>query len=221
MRTCVLSAVVVLALAVTASANLLQNPGFEMTTNGDYGAGWATNWTRGNDWGISRQNWGSPSQRPGSTNDIWWESWRDGGWGWMNQNVYTNAVVGDVATFTIWGCVEQGFSSSASEAYMTIEFWTNDANKSFEKRWDFYSTLMANRGAGWQQYTLVATNTALGVTLVKPLLGSGQWSTNYGGTSFAVVWDDADLTIVPEPTIAALLGFGGLLFLAVRRVARK
>ena len=67
------------------------------------------------------------------------------------------------------------------------------------------------------------TNTLSGVTMIKPMIGYGN-GTNLGLGTSAGLFDDLDLTItdaIPEPTIAGLLGFAGLLFCAVRRRSSK
>ena len=212
-----LAVVVVLALACVASANLLVNPGFETgTTGGDgglFGGTVALGYFSQNS--LSIENYSAHSGSNGVSLHNWW----DGAWGYFGQEISTNSVIGDVVTFSAWGLFEANYTSATKETWMQIEFWQGGVQAG-TVQYSIYDTLAANRG-NWNQITVLATNTFSGVTMVKTLVGYGQ-GTNLGlGTSAGWI-DDLDVTMaIPEPTMAALLGFSGLIFLAARRMVRK
>lgn len=222
MRSLVVLAMVV-ALASTASANLITNPGFEV---GGVGGSWGLFGTAGTNtvaigyWnyaGAAVENWAARS----GSNGVAFQNWWDPAWGGFGQDVMTNMIVGDVVTFSVWGQFEANYTSSTKETWMKIEYWTNGASTWIQQAtYDVYDILAANRG-NWNQLTFVHTNTIPNVVMIKPMVGFGN-GTNLGLGTSAGKWDDLDVTVViPEPTIAALMGFGGLLFLAVRRMSRK
>jgi hypothetical protein len=216
-----LAVVVVLVLACAASANLLVNPGFETgTTGGDNGlfgtAGgnlyapgyWSQN-------SLSIENYAAHS----GSNGVSFHNWWNGAWGYFGQEILTNSVIGDVVTFKAYGLFEANYTSSTKETWMQVEFWQGGVLAG-SQQYSVYDTLAASRGT-WNQLTVLATNTYSGVTLIKTMIGYGQ-GTNLGLGSSAGWFDDLDTTVaIPEPTMAALLGFSGLIFLAARRMVRK
>lgn len=206
---------VALAVVVTASANLLLNPGFEDASGGAGMWGRTPNgWWGGNSGGS--EGWAARS----GTNGVAFWSWDNGTYAYFGQDVLTNMIIGDVITFSIYGKAETDYRSSNNELWMDVELWTNGASTYTVKITnDIYSAMIGSPNT-WNQYTMKYTNSIAGLSMVKPIVGGGGF-TNRGGSQ-ALTWDDADLTVViPEPTIAALMGFGGLLFLAVRRMTRK
>ena len=207
-----LAIIVALALACVASANLLVNPGFEI---GAAGGQVATNWWDYDGSGVESWAWRS------GTNGYALQGWNNGWWGWFGQDVSSNMIVGDVITFSIWGLAESGFTSFGNEAYMALELWTNGAaTYTVKVTNNIYWGLTGNR-ENWAMYTLSFTNSIAGLNLIKPLINSGGWTSGLVGNQ-ALKFDDADLTIaIPEPTMAAMLGFAGLIFLAARRMVRK
>jgi hypothetical protein len=216
MKRSILVVIVALAVVLTASANLMLNPGFE-TAEGGSGM-WGR--TPLNYWGgnaASSEGWAG---RTGTNGVAFW-SWDNGTYAYFGQDVSTNMILGDVITFSIFARAEADFRSSSLETRIELEVWTNGGAASYTARVtnDVYSALIGSPGV-WNQYTIMYTNQFSGMTVVKPVISGGGF-TNRGGSQ-AVTWDDSDMTVViPEPTIAALMGFGGLLFLAVRRMTRK
>jgi hypothetical protein len=208
--------IVALAVVLTASANLMLNSDFEIASGG------AGMWGRtpANHWGYNAGGSEGWAARTGTNGVAFW-SWDNGTFAGFGQDVSTNMILGDIITFTIYGRAEADFRSSSLETRIEMEIWTNSGAASYTVKVtnDIYSALIGSPG-NWNQYTLKYTNQFAGMTLIKPIVSGGGF-TNRGGSQ-AVTWDDTDLTVViPEPTIAALMGFGGLLFLAVRRMARK
>jgi hypothetical protein len=205
--------IVVLALACVASANLLVNPGMEIG-----GAGFGAKpdgWFGANNGG--NEGWAAHT----GTNGYGFWAWDNGQWAYFGQEVYTNLVAGDVVSLSIYGMAQEQFTSSVNEAYIKIEFWTNSGAQSAVANFDVYSLLTSDRN-NWNLYSYQATNTAADITLVKVVIGSGNWTNNGIPGNRALSWDDADMTIaIPEPTMAALFGFAGLIFLAARRMVRK
>jgi hypothetical protein len=212
-----LAIVVVLALACVASANLLLNPGFETATGGTGMQGnTPTNW-----WGWQHGGSEGWAARSGANGIAFW-SWDNGEYCGFGQDVYSNMIPGDVITFSVWGRAETGFASTVSEMWLQLELWDNGSI--VQKVTNSIYSLMTSGGLGngqWTQMYIGITNSLSGVDLIKPMVGGGGF-TNRQVNGQSVMWDDADFTIaIPEPTMAALLGFSGLIFLAARRMVRK
>jgi len=177
-----------LILTLPAGANFLQNAGFEL---GPAGGGTPDSW-----WKYSEAGQESWAARNGTNGMAFW-SWSAGAWGGFGQNVSAFPEVGDLITFSIWGLAENSYSSSTHEAWLKIQYWTNNASTPVsEFQQDIYGQLLANRGV-WNQYTVVATNALAGVTHVEVVVGGGGFTAGDG--SQAVKWDDADLDIGPGP----------------------
>lgn len=207
----VLAVAVALVVAAVASANLLTNPGFEI---GAGGGATPDGWWKYNEAG--QESWAAMT----GTNGMAFWSWNNDVYGGFGSDVYTNLVPGDVVSFSIWGLAEN-FSSYQSECWLQLEFWTNGASTySVKITNSVYDAITADRN-NWNQYFIGYTNYASDITVIKPIIGYGG-ATNAMGGNMSVKWDDADLVVsIPEPTIAAMLGFAGLLFAAIRRKARK
>ena len=215
-----LAIVIALGLACVASANLLVNPGFEIGATGGDGGGFGGAVAPGywSDNSLSVENYASALHS--GTNGVVFHNWWDGAWGYFGQEIATNSVLGDVVTFSTWGKFEANYTSSTKETWMKIEFWQGTTNMAGAFQYSIYDTLAANRD-NWNQVTVRATNAYSGVTVVKTMIGYGQ-GTNLGLGTSGGMFDDLDVTMaIPEPTMAALLGFSGLIFLAARRMVRK
>ncbi len=200
-----LAMLVIVALASVASANLLLNPGFENGSGND-----ATDWWRYQNAG--RENW---ANRSGSYGMAWW-SWADW-YGGFGQDVSVNVYAGDVVQFTIWGNAETGFVGKVGqeEAWIKLEFWSG-SSLSYVVTNSIYSQLVGNYNT-WTSYNLTHTNTVSGITMVKPIVGFGNV---VGYNSGAVKWDDASLTVIPEPAAVGLLGLGVAVVSLLRRQRR-
>jgi len=215
--------VAVLSLVYVASANLLVNPSFEIGGTGGDNGGFGT---AGGDvaaigyWSYNSLTVEGYASHSGS-NGVSFHNWWDGAYGGFGQDVVTNMNVGEVITFSTWGLFEPNYTSSTKETWMKVEFWQG-GTLAAAPQYDVYDILAANRST-WNQLTFTVTNTLSGVTMIKPMIGYGN-GTNLGLGPSAGLFDDLDLTItdaIPEPTIAGLLGFAGLLFCAVRRRSSK
>lgn len=216
----VMIAVLAFAFAGVAGANLLTNPGFEISDGGLGGlnrtpSGW---WAYEN---ISSEGWAAQPST-GGTNGVAFYAWINGSYGGIGQDVTVTPANGGVYTFSINAMAEANYSSSASETWMYIELWNDFGDASYAYRYtnDIYSALTANAG-NWATYTFAITNLDANITGAKPMFGAGNW-TDTGGSQ-AAMWDNASFTqsqVIPEPTVAALLGIGGLLVCAVRRKIR-
>lgn len=197
---------VVMAVALSASANLLLNPGFENGSGND-----ATSWWRYENTG--RENW---ANRSGSYGMAWW-SWADW-YGGFGQDVSVSLAPGQVVQFSIWGNAETGFVAKVGhkEAWIKMEFWSG-GTLSYATSNNIYDQLVGNYN-NWTLYTVTHTNTASGITMVKPIVGFGN-VVGYG--TAAVRWDDASLTVIPEPAAVGLVGIGALVVGALRRRLRS
>ena len=165
------------------AANLLANPGFE---TGPAGSGTPASWWKYD--GCGQESWAGRT----GTNGMAFQSWNPGGWGGFGQDVTVSVAVGDVLTFSIWGLAETNFRSSASEAWLKIEYWTNGATAwTRQDALTVYNGLIT-RPNQWNQYTFVATNSLPNVNLVKVIVGGGNF---VGGNTAAVKWDDAEFSV--------------------------
>jgi hypothetical protein len=195
----------VIGCAFSASANLLLNPGFENGSGND-----ATSWWRYQNAG--RENW---ANRSGLYGMAWW-SWSDW-YGGFGQDVSVSLGVGQVVQFTIWGNAETGFVGKVGqeEAWVKLEFW-NGGTMSYAITNSIYNQLVGNYN-NWTLYSLTHTNTASGITMVKPIVGFGNV---VGYNNGAVKWDDASLDVIPEPAAVGLVGVGVIMVASLRRRLR-
>ncbi len=177
-RAAAIAGVILSVCSLASAGNLLVNPGFETGSM----SGW---WSYGN---CSQESW---AWRTG-TNGMVFQSWTPGGWGGFGQDVAVSVSAGDVLTFNIWGLAETNFRSSASEAWLKIEYWTNGASAwTRQDTLSIYGGLIA-RPNQWNVYSFVATNVLPNVNLVKVLVGGGNF---VGGGTAAVKWDDAEFSV--------------------------
>jgi hypothetical protein len=197
--------VLAMVLGAGAYANLLQNPGFET----DDGSGWALNWSHWNY--SSRENYGDAVRS--DSYGAYFQGWQTGG-GSFWQDASTNLTTSDVVTFSIWANCGTGWDGTTAE--VKLQFF-NGGDLLYSVTNDVLSQLTGNRGS-WNQLTLTYTNNMAGVTSVRPDV-YGNWNA-LNGSDHSVGWDDANLTVsgvVPEPTVAGLVAFGGLVACAFRR----
>ena len=171
--------------SAVVKGNVLFNPGFEL---GSAGGGAPLGWWKYD--GCGQESWAG---RSGSNGMAFW-SWNAGWWGGFGQDVATNVAPGSVLTFSLWGLAETDFRSSANEAWLEIEFWTNGATAwTRQEVLTVYSGLVS-RPNQWNLYTLVATNILPNVSMIKVVVGGGYFA---GGDKASVNWDDAELSIAP------------------------
>lgn len=208
MRThrCMIMVLAVLALGGVAQANLLLNAGFELADSG----GSATNWWTYNAAGT-RLSWAAYNGTYGAAFFT-----ANNQYGGLGQDVATNLNVGDSLTLSIYGKAETGYN--VTDTYVELQFFTG-GTMTYALTNNVYSSLIQSFNT-WNQITLTRTNTASGITMVKPVIAySGCTITENGHTA---QWDDADLTVIaiPEPATTGLLDLAGAALLVFRRVRR-
>ncbi len=174
---------------VAEGVNLLLNPGFETGTGDD-----ADNWWRYENAG--RNDWAA---RNGSYGMAWW-SWAAAWYGGFGQDVSVPVSPGQPVTFTIWGRAETGFVSTAQEAFIKMEFWSDSA-MSYAVTSHVYHQLVGNYEK-WSLYRVTHTNEVAGISEVKVVVGSGHW---VGYDHATVHWDDASL-FLGSPPLRLLIG---------------
>ena len=206
-----LAMVVVFGLTSVASANLLLNSSFETVGTDEW---LAQDWWRNQDTGYSdmcdRNNW---DPHTGSW-DMLVKGYTPGKSAMFGQWVAQSFNVGDVLTFSIYGDCEADFT--ADDVLLGIEFHT--ASSVITNTVSIYSSFLLDPGT-YGQYTAQFTNTLSDLTGVSAFVLVNNCTAESGSRS--VYFDDASLTAVPEPTVMALFGFAGLIFLARRRIVRR
>lgn len=200
-----------LAFAGVAGANLLTNPSFETQQGAD---SWlAEGWWRDNTGSfadmVDRNNW-HPNT---GTWDMLIKGWQVGQSGRFGQYLSADVALNDVVTFSIWGDAEADFA--ANNLYLGIEFY--HASGVSTQMMSIYSDFTSQLGS-YHQYTFVSTAQVSGVYALSAFVFADTMTAASGSRS--VYFDDGDLTVIPEPTVAGLLGIGGLLVCAVRRKIR-
>ena len=195
--------VVVLTLASVASANLLLNGDFSQSgVAGQLGTATINNWSTWGTSGYYQSDIGSQYSVK-----IWWDDsglWQD----WT-------AVAGQAYQMTVQGQTLSSEPLRNWDGFLQVE-WYNSGNGQISKRTvdNFYPTDPTNQWVAVQGVVTAPVGTAYG----RILLGVTNWSASASGS---VYFDNADVVAIPEPTLAALLGFAGLLFLAGRRIAHR
>jgi hypothetical protein len=207
--------VVVLGLVNVASANLLLNPSFEAQ---DVAGSWApTNWWRSD--GNDRTDIGSWGGGWAAQNGSFAMKMNNNGGNpgdhSLGQEVSTLVGVGDQVIFSIYALRNNG--PTFDDAYVDLGMMTTGAD-TWITHLSFASGLSNQTFAsGWVQYTFTVTNQTPDVNAIQAWINVKNVN-SVGGTD--LLFDSASLAI-PEPTMAALLGFSGLIFLATRRMRRK
>ncbi|MDD2236460.1 MAG: PEP-CTERM sorting domain-containing protein [Kiritimatiellae bacterium] len=209
-----------LAGVLSAQANLLTNPGFEGAWNTGTGDQWSDRtpagwWTyqAGNG---NLETWAAET----GTNGAAFYGWNTGGWAGIGQDVGVDTVDGNVFSFSMNVLAEPNFSSTNSELWLKMEFWSGGSEVYNTGEYSIYDAAKA-AGETWNTYTLTYTNTDLSIDMVKPIIGSGGWENTGGNQSLKL--DNAVFlqSAVPEPVSASLLGLGILAIYALRRKMRK
>lgn len=203
--------VVVLGMVSVASANLLLNPSFELQDVAGY---WApTNWWRAD--GIDREDinsWGgdwhaqdgSIAMKVVSTGDKF-----------LAQEVSTPVGVGAAITFSIYAF--RNNDVTFDDAYVDLGMMTAGDDTWFSHL--SFASGLSNQtyGSGWVQYSFTVTNQTPDVNAMQVWVNLKNVNSPDGTD---LLLDSASLAI-PEPTMVALLGFAGLIFLGARRMIRK
>ena len=170
-------------LTTSYSANLLQDPGFELQVPTSWSAPW---WSYGE---TAPETWAAKD----GTNGAAFHSWSEGAYAGFGQDVaVTSQPVDMVYSFTIEGKAETNFSSASGNVFLQMEFWTGDEMRSCATN-VVYSALLS-QGENWATYSLRATNSDSSVNQVKVLVGGGDFDSP--GGPCAVLWDNASLEVV-------------------------
>lgn len=202
-----LSVLAVVVVAGTASANLLLNSSFETGTGqgGDLTAATVDNWTK---WGGGW--WANDAAQDGTWSIKRWEN----GTG-MFQDFTASA--GSSYSFSLYGYNNNIEPLTDLTLDLNVEWYDSGDTK-------IGATILLDQLTGSDPQ---GAWTLLSATAVAP--GSTAYGRYYISTDHATVggqslfYDsaDVDLTVVPEPTIAGLLGVGAVLFGFLRRKNRR
>ena len=196
--------VIVLGLASVASANLLVNGDFSQ--NGVPAALGTTNISSWSSWGSSGYyNDDIDSQM---SVKIWWDDsglWQD----W-------SATAGEAYTLAVDARQQSTDPLVSWRGYLKVEFYNSTNGQIASQELDYLTP--TDSKDTWLQ--LSGTYTAPVDTVYgRILLGMNNWASNAAGS---VYFDNASVVAaIPEPTMAALFGFAGLIFLAARRMVRR
>jgi len=198
-----LLAIVVGIMALSASADLLVNSGFENGLNNwwEYGDG-------------DDEGWAARS----GTNGYAFYAWIDGGSAGVGQNVsVTSSAGGDIYTWTCYGLAESDYT--ASKTFMKMEFW-RDAGSTLVTA--VTNDISLSLSTTWQQFSMVVTNMNSNVDQIRVGV-HGEGFSDTGGTQ-AAKWDDFEVTsqsVVPEPITGVLMLIGIFGALTWRRRQRQ
>ncbi|MBN1268499.1 MAG: PEP-CTERM sorting domain-containing protein [Kiritimatiellae bacterium] len=210
--------VVVLGCALSVQANLFSNPSFE--TAGAGGSWDPLDWSRsdGND-RTDLSGWGTDWTPPDGN---WVMKLNDNGTPpnhhYLGRDVNQVVAIGDLVTFSFYAHVNSGTTYTGAWVNIGLKDAIN-GDKWFNI--DFTSTLQAQTwGDGWVQHTFTVTNTdKAAVTVISPWIDIYGWDDP--GTAGDLLFDSMDLTSIPEPMSAALLGLAGVAFYVARRRSSK
>ncbi len=213
MRLTLVVVVVVLGCALSSQANLLLNPSFE--TQGVGGSWDPANWARsdGNDrtdsgaWGAEWVQDGSYVMNLNRVGGVPTDHT-------LNQDVNVEPMgIGDIATFSIYGFVND--NAVFTNAYIDIGFKGGVGGETWSSL-NMYTALSAqNYADGFVPYTVVITNQHAEANQVSIWLNVQGFDDSAGNAN--VIFDSADLTVIPEPMSAALFGLASAAFYVARR----
>lgn len=191
-----------IVLCGTAHANLLLNPGFEDgETSPDH-------W-----WSWGEGGWDSWETNPGTaggTSHTGDHYVRVGEWGEAEYRFwgqsYTGMSEGDVYDFSVWAKADPEAGFGDVVGVLRVEY------KNSEWQVVRVDELEIMRGTGydtWAQYTFRTGAVPTDIIEVAfELKSEGHCIMNF---------DDAEVTLVPEPATMAILGLGGLLLRSRKR----
>jgi len=134
---------------------------------------------------CGRESWAAES----GTNGMAFWTWNDGGYGGFGQDVPLSAAKGDLIEFSIRGQAEENFVSTKAETWIKVEYW-HDSSLVTQYTRDVYALLTSHPGQ-WCTCSLVSTNPANDINLVKIIVGGGGFKKT--ATPQAVKWDNASL----------------------------
>lgn len=203
-----LMAVAVAGLSVTtlsASANLLANPGFEDPVTTD-GAPFQGSWEAFSDGAVGSSNNGTTMPRTGAQElDLALNG--ANGFAGAFQEVLANA--GDTVTFSGYHKDLAGTNGAGIEIRLEFRDTVSDTEVSRTP-----NMTPASLGSSYELFSLTDVMPA-GSDAVRVVYAIQS----FGGVNTQEIYvDDTSFVVVPEPATAALLGLGGLAMLR-RRVA--
>lgn len=197
-------------ITVSATANIIGNPGFESTL-GDWTTD-TTNWAAYN--GSSGQStWQSHS---GSYSLIFANFYQDGGYSGTSSFTEQKPGVDAETEYTIefYSLWDSSFVDNGATAYLKV-FWDTDADPyNFGTAAETF-TLDLGTASQWQLQSFTVTS---GTTAQHAKLEFGFTATGTGGSCYI---DDVNMNAVPEPVSSALLGLGIVCIYAARKRMNK
>jgi len=170
-------------------------------------------WTNGGRWGqTDGRNWRAYSGSWEATIHNWGGGAPDGGW-WQTVTD-TVANPGSIWVASAWGVSDAGNWGGGVYTCVTIdikiEFYQSDQSTLVGAVTNSYDP----PGETWTYMAVTGTAPANSYYARFVMAAVGQ------GSSGAFQFDDVSLALIPEPGVAALLGIGGVITLAVRRRRR-
>ncbi len=200
---------VLLAFAVSAQANILTNGGFELDTNID-AFYWADDWNAWN-WAGGWSGWvnnnplsdgfSAPSAFTAYEDDAYGYA---GGWGGNSAGItfdFTSPVVGQEYIASVMYSTEDW--GGDNQAALRVKWWGDYGEVS-----NVYTIIdAAGPMSTWELFSVNVGAVPFGTTGGQFELEAGNNVADDGGT---VLFDNASLSVVPEPMTIGLLGLGGL-----------
>ena len=193
-----LAAALVLTTSTAQAQNLLVDPGFEsgvfaqpnpIPLPGGAGGGWGA-------WGASIA---TPTAHSGNYSALMWDN------SWNPQGLYQILPATPGETFDLYAyymASNPGVSGYGTPVLVQISFFASDGTTGLGAFGNWQPLGAANT---WVQSPDVVATAPAGTAYVGAYL---MMMDNNGGNGLNVYMDDAQLTLVPEPSALALLGLG-------------